>query len=221
MTVRMTTNSRDAPQMLDSDADNRLVWTKVRKANDRTRSEAEKDPRAVEAQLNKYKTSPEEFKLLMRLREVDGVGWEAVYPYFPNHTGRQLNDWMYRYWSGSKAHYGGPKMPPWTEDDDHLLELLKARTNLSWENLLAFFPGRKLCHVAPRLAKLWLQDMLPERRKDPPIDPSPTDTSQSAPGDQRATNPLLAATSLEREVSQLRSTRMSQTPRPNSSSSAS
>lgn len=153
-----------------------------------TRKEGEKkpkkDPRNVEAQLNKYKTTPAEFKELIRLREVEGYSWEDIYPYFPNHSGKQLNYWLYRYWNSAKLPYKLSKMT-WTSDDDSLLGLLKPMTSLSWDDILAFFPGRKLVHIAPRLAAIWRQDMLKDRQMEPPVVPGPvaveTDTTQVQP----------------------------------------
>ncbi|EAW15200.1 Myb-like DNA-binding domain protein [Aspergillus clavatus NRRL 1] len=129
-----------------------------------TRANAETEPKAspvtvqTPSQTRSKRTimTPDEAKLIVRMRQIDGKKWKEILHYFPQKKEINLIQWNHTHWNERQAN-PPPLSRPWSKPELNKLRALKDQQGLGWSEIRAAFPGRSLQEVEFQLLCLWAE----------------------------------------------------------------
>jgi hypothetical protein len=99
--------------------------------------------------------TPDDAKLVMKLRQVEKRRWKDINNYFPRKT--CLRHWSYSHWTARLR--DPPRLSwPWSHDELRKLDRLKNLDGLTWADIRSEFPGRQQAEVEFELLRLWARD---------------------------------------------------------------
>ena len=101
--------------------------------------------------------TPDEAKLLVRMRHLQRRSWQDTAAAFANRKRHALYMWYKLHWTDRQ------KSPPplatqWTQSERQTLEKLKHKTGLSWHEVVDSFSHRTRPQIEFELMKLWVAD---------------------------------------------------------------
>ena len=97
--------------------------------------------------------TPDEAKLIIKLRHFKRVGWEEILKYFPGWSTDGLSTWDRFHWI--KRLEDPPLCREWTYTERVKLDRLKDLKGISWTDIRRELPGRLLAEVEFELLKRW------------------------------------------------------------------
>ncbi|PYH97798.1 Myb-like DNA-binding domain protein [Aspergillus ellipticus CBS 707.79] len=98
--------------------------------------------------------SPDEARLIITLRTVQGKRWNEVLDQLPQKNLPQLFQWNRIHWIDRRAN-PPPLTRPWTKPEREKLNQLKEQRGLSWPAIRAELCGRPLAEIEFELLQLW------------------------------------------------------------------
>lgn len=99
--------------------------------------------------------TPDDAKLVIKLRQVEKRRWKDINNYFPRKT--CLRHWSYSHWTARLRE--PPRLSwPWSHDELRELDRLKNLNCLTWADIRSEFPGRQQAEVEFELLRLWARD---------------------------------------------------------------
>lgn len=123
------------------------------------------------------KFSPDEIKLLVCMRYVQGSNWKDILDALPGHTMTKIYQWNQVHWSDRRAR--PPELSaPWSQAELKTLESLADRSGLSWLEIMAELSERSQGEVEFELLRCWVGDDVWEGAQHPAL---ATGTIDSAP----------------------------------------
>ncbi|KAL4916680.1 hypothetical protein BDW62DRAFT_102686 [Aspergillus aurantiobrunneus] len=100
---------------------------------------------------------PEEARLIIQMKQVQGMKWKEILDHFPQKKLSNLQAWHHFHWNHRKAF--PPRLSgPWSKAELERLEILKDQPDLTWPGIRAQLPGRLLAEVEFKLLQLWAGD---------------------------------------------------------------
>ncbi|KAL4802984.1 centromere protein Scm3-domain-containing protein [Aspergillus unguis] len=101
---------------------------------------------------------PEEAKLIIQLKQVQGMKWKDILGHLPQKKLANIQAWHHIHWNQRKAN--PPRLSgPWTKGELNKLEKLKDQPGLTWPGIRAEIPGRLFAEVEFKLLQLWAGDV--------------------------------------------------------------
>ncbi|GKZ33707.1 hypothetical protein AbraIFM66950_003739 [Aspergillus brasiliensis] len=98
--------------------------------------------------------SPDEARLIIEMRRVQGRKWNEIVDQLPHKNLPQLLNWNKTHWSERRAN--PPLLSrPWTKLEREELNKIKDQHNLSWATIRARLSGRPLAEIEFELLQLW------------------------------------------------------------------
>lgn len=101
--------------------------------------------------------TPDEVKLLVRMRYVQGEKWKEILECLPSRTLPAIYSWHGKHWTNARA-APPPTSAPWSQADLDTLERLKDQSGLSWSEIQAELPNRSQSEIEFELLRLWVGD---------------------------------------------------------------
>lgn len=99
--------------------------------------------------------TPNEAKLVMKLRQVEKRRWDDIANYFPGKN--HLRQWSCSHYS--KLQKDPPRLSrPWSHEELVKLDLFKDLDGLTWAAIWSEFPGRQHAELEFALLRLWAGD---------------------------------------------------------------
>jgi hypothetical protein len=99
--------------------------------------------------------TPDEGRMIIRLRHVENMGFKEINDLLPNLKKTQICSWDHHHFT--EVRLDPPHLSaPWTKDDMDTLEKLKNADGLSWAGIKAAFPGRTRKEIEYELIRLWV-----------------------------------------------------------------
>ncbi|PTU23915.1 hypothetical protein P175DRAFT_0505684 [Aspergillus ochraceoroseus IBT 24754] len=100
---------------------------------------------------------PDEARLIIKLRQVQGMKWKEILDHFPQKKLVQLTMWNYTHWNDRCVN--PPLLSrPWSNSEIEKLEALKDQQGLTWNAIRAEIPGRSQAEIEFELLRLWASD---------------------------------------------------------------
>jgi hypothetical protein len=110
------------------------------------------------------KFSPDEIKLLVRMRYVQGRTWKEVLDALPGHTLSQIYQWNQVHWSDRRA--CPPQISaPWSQAELKLLDLLADQSGFTWVEIMTQLSERSQAEIEFELLRRWVGDDIWEGEK--------------------------------------------------------
>lgn len=101
--------------------------------------------------------TPDEAKLLVRMRHIQKRSWQDIAASFANRKQQSLCTWNKLHWA-DRQKSPPPLSSPWTQSERQTLEKLKDKTGLSWHEIVDNFSHRTRPQIEFELMKLWVGD---------------------------------------------------------------
>ncbi|GIK07366.1 hypothetical protein Aspvir_003028 [Aspergillus viridinutans] len=100
--------------------------------------------------------TPDEAKLIVRMRQIEGKKWKEVQEYFPQRKLISLIQWNQTHWT--ERHDKPPRLSkPWSKEEVGKLQTFKDQQGLSWPHIRAALPGRSHAEIEFALLRLWAE----------------------------------------------------------------
>ncbi|RDW81686.1 Myb-like DNA-binding domain protein [Aspergillus mulundensis] len=100
---------------------------------------------------------PQEARLIIQLRQVQGLKWKEISDHFPQKKPTNIQAWHHVHWNQRKAN--PPQLSgPWSNAELEKLENLKDQPELTWPDIRVEFPGRLLPEIEFKLLQIWAGD---------------------------------------------------------------
>ncbi|KAL4902614.1 hypothetical protein BDW74DRAFT_61314 [Aspergillus multicolor] len=118
-----------------------------------------KEPESTPTANKRARTilGPQEARLIIQLRQVQGLKWKEVSDHFPQKKSANIQAWYHIHWTQRKAN--PPRLSgPWSNVELQKLEKLKDQPELTWPDIRAELPGRLLPEIEFKLLQLWAVD---------------------------------------------------------------
>lgn len=101
--------------------------------------------------------TPNDAKLIIKLRHVEQRGWKEILNYFPDRSKDHLSRWNQTHWNQRLRN--PPQMSrPWSVDELLKLDRFKDMHDLTWSGIRDEIPGRGHAEVEFELLRLWAGD---------------------------------------------------------------
>ena len=101
--------------------------------------------------------TPDEGRLIIRLRHVQRKDFREIQDFLPNRKMVQIYHWDYNHWNRTRLN--PPQLSaPWTQSELDVLEKIKDKKGLSWPGIKAGVPGRSRKEIEYELIRLWAGD---------------------------------------------------------------
>ncbi|KAJ5157820.1 uncharacterized protein N7482_008920 [Penicillium canariense] len=99
--------------------------------------------------------SPDEARLIVRMRYVQGRKWKEILDALPGRKMTQIYQWNQIHWVNRRVNPPEPS-PPWLQAELETLESLADRSGLSWVEIKAQLPGRSRPEIEVELLRIWV-----------------------------------------------------------------
>ncbi|KAL2870052.1 Myb-like DNA-binding domain protein [Aspergillus lucknowensis] len=97
---------------------------------------------------------PGEARLIVQLRQVQGMKWKDILDHFPQKNLAQLLQWNHSHWNERRVN--PPRLSaPWSKVELVKLDRLKDQPDLTWSGIRAELPGRSHAEIEFELLQLW------------------------------------------------------------------
>ena len=97
--------------------------------------------------------TPDEAKLIIRMRQINGKKWKEIMEHFPQKKIIGLIQWNHTHWT--ERHVNPPRLSrPWSKAELENLQSLKDQQGLGWPEIRAAFPGRSHPEIEFQLLRL-------------------------------------------------------------------
>lgn len=119
--------------------------------------------------------TPDEAKLIVRMRQIEGKKWKEVLEHFPQRKLVSLMQWNQAHWT--ERHENPPRLSkPWSKKEVDKLQSFKDQQGLTWPDIRAALPGRSHAEIEFALLRLWaeLGDGLKDEFAQPVSEAKPT-----------------------------------------------
>ncbi|KAJ9303106.1 hypothetical protein DTO271G3_480 [Paecilomyces variotii] len=101
--------------------------------------------------------TPDEARIIMRMRHVEGSSWKDIAAAMPGRTAFQVTQWNHIHWQNRKLN--PPKSSePWSDEDRKQLARFKDEEGMSWTDIQKEFPGHTKAEIEFELLHLWVGD---------------------------------------------------------------
>lgn len=127
---------------------------------------------STDTKRSKTPMTPDEVKLIVKMRKVQKSGWKEIVDRLPGRTLAHITQWHHYHWTERRAN---PPLlsKPWSEEERKKLNRLKDHSGLSWQAMRAELPGRSQAEIEFELMRLWVGDEIWKNDgKDQPGRPS-------------------------------------------------
>ncbi|KAJ9212935.1 hypothetical protein DTO166G4_5439 [Paecilomyces variotii] len=99
--------------------------------------------------------TPDEARIIMRMRHVEGSSWKDIAAAMPGRTAFQVTQWNHIHWQNRKLN--PPKSSePWSNEDRKQLARFKDEEGMSWTDIQKGFPGHTKAEIEFELLRLWI-----------------------------------------------------------------
>lgn len=137
----------DIPKSIDIDLSQNSIQTIVK-----TKAQS---PMPDINNSSRYPITPDEAKIIMRLRHIDRSSWKDISATLPGRTAFQITQWNHMHWQNRQLN--PPKLSkPWSDEDRRKLAKFKNMNGVSWGGIQAEFPGRTRAEIEFKLLGLWI-----------------------------------------------------------------
>ncbi|GFF38659.1 uncharacterized protein PB1A10.02 [Aspergillus udagawae] len=100
--------------------------------------------------------TPDEAKLIVRMRQIEGKKWKDVQEHFPQRKLISLIQWNQTHWT--ERHDKPPRLSkPWLKEEVDKLQSFKDQQGLTWPHIRAALPGRSHAEIEFALLRLWAE----------------------------------------------------------------
>ncbi|RHZ57788.1 Myb-like DNA-binding domain protein [Aspergillus thermomutatus] len=100
--------------------------------------------------------TPDEAKLIVRMRQIEGKKWKEVLEHFPQRKLISLIQWNQTHWT--ERHDKPPRLSnPWSKEEVDKLQSFKDQQGLTWPGIRAALPGRSHAEIEFALLRLWAE----------------------------------------------------------------
>lgn len=100
--------------------------------------------------------TPDEAKLIIRMRQIEGKKWKEVHEHFPQRKLISLIQWNQTHWT--ERHDKPPRISkPWSKEEVDKLQAFKDQQGLTWSHIRAALPGRSHAEIEFALLRLWAE----------------------------------------------------------------
>ncbi|EAW20166.1 Myb-like DNA-binding domain protein [Aspergillus fischeri NRRL 181] len=100
--------------------------------------------------------TPDEAKLIIRMRQIEGKKWKEVQEHFPQRKLISLIQWNQTHWT--ERHDKPPRISkPWSKEEVDKLQAFKDQQGLTWPHIRAALPGRSHAEIEFALLRLWAE----------------------------------------------------------------
>ncbi|KAF7118632.1 hypothetical protein CNMCM5793_008170 [Aspergillus hiratsukae] len=100
--------------------------------------------------------TPDEAKLIVRMRQIEGKKWKEVLEHFPQRKLISLMQWNQTHWT--ERHDNPPRLSkPWSKEEVDKLQSFKDQQGLTWPDIRAALPGRSHAEIEFALLRLWAE----------------------------------------------------------------
>ncbi|KAF7157065.1 hypothetical protein CNMCM5623_001053 [Aspergillus felis] len=100
--------------------------------------------------------TPDEAKLIVRLRQIEGKKWKEVQEHFPQRKLVSLVQWNQTHWT--ERHDKPPRLSrPWSKEEVDKLQTFKDQQGLTWPHIRAALPSRSHAEIEFALLRLWAE----------------------------------------------------------------
>jgi hypothetical protein len=101
--------------------------------------------------------TPDEMKLVLRKRHVEGKKWKEILPFLPYASYEKLRVWNSYHWHSVRAK-PSPLRAPWSQSELETFDRLQGQPFLAWKDFLAQFPNRSKPEIEFELMRRWVGD---------------------------------------------------------------
>ncbi|RLM00724.1 hypothetical protein CFD26_108048 [Aspergillus turcosus] len=100
--------------------------------------------------------TPDEAKLIVRMRQIEGKKWKEVLEHFPQRKLVSLMQWNQTHWT--ERHDNPPRLSkPWSKKEVDKLQSFKDQQGLTWPDIRVALPGRSHAEIEFALLRLWAE----------------------------------------------------------------
>ncbi|KAL4890630.1 hypothetical protein BDV59DRAFT_92895 [Aspergillus ambiguus] len=105
----------------------------------------------------RHAMTPDEARLIMIMRHVEGKPWKEILSHFPHKKLDQLIKWNQIHWT-ERLREPPAFSGPWSEAEQESLDQLQDQRGLLWSDVRAALPGRLFAEIEFELLQRWIGD---------------------------------------------------------------
>lgn len=102
--------------------------------------------------------TPDDAKLIIRLRQLEQLQWKEVVNYFPGKSVSWLYSWNRWHWAERQKN--PPLSRPWSPAEREKLDHLEVQDGISWEDIRGLLPGRWHTEIEYELLRRWAKQYI-------------------------------------------------------------
>ncbi|GAD94207.1 Myb-like DNA-binding domain protein [Paecilomyces variotii No. 5] len=103
---------------------------------------------------SKTPITPDEAKVIIKMRHIDGSSWKEIAAAIPGRTAFQITQWNHMHWQNRKLN--PPRSSkPWSSEDRKKLARFADEDEMTWSGLQKEFPGHTRAEIEFELLCVW------------------------------------------------------------------